>query len=45
MKVLLDAILIARVESNRLADLLPLADACDRAIREIQPGELRRISG
>jgi predicted nuclease of predicted toxin-antitoxin system len=33
------AVLLIRAKSNRLADLLPLAEACHKAISTIQPGQ------
>lgn len=37
------AILILRAKSNRLADLLPLLEACRSMMRSIHPGEVKRV--
>jgi predicted nuclease of predicted toxin-antitoxin system len=37
------AILLIHTKSNRLADLLPWAEACRKAISIIQPGQIVRI--
>jgi len=37
------AIIIVRAKSNRLADLLPHAEACVAQISRIQPGQIVRI--
>jgi hypothetical protein len=37
------AILVVRAKSNRLADILPLVEACRSAIGSILPGEVKRV--
>jgi uncharacterized protein DUF5615 len=39
------AIMILRAKSNRLADLLPLAEACELQMRLIRAGQTLRIGG
>ncbi|MGA7080108.1 MAG: DUF5615 family PIN-like protein [Terriglobales bacterium] len=38
-------VIVFRAQSNRLADLLPLVDACLERMRTIRPGEIARIEG
>ena len=37
------AVLLIRARSNRLADLVPHAEACRRALASIKPGQIVRI--
>lgn len=39
------ATMILRAKSNRLVDLLPLADACLKQMRSIRAGQIVRIGG
>lgn len=38
------SILVVRAQSNRVADLLPLLDACIEALQRIQPGQVIEVS-
>lgn len=37
------AIILVRAQSNQLADLLPLADACLRSLESIKAGEVKSV--
>jgi predicted nuclease of predicted toxin-antitoxin system len=37
------AVIILRAKSNRLADLIPLVDACLMQMRSIKPGQIARL--
>ena len=39
------AVILLRAKSNRLAALIPLAEACIERMRSVQPGEIVRVEG